>query len=415
MCVLGGARDSEGYGMLFDCNTAYLILTPSQPGTIPLGVRSLNKDTGSFPPPVPKVRCIVLTVREAVLSWYFLKDWNPLGGKSLGLFECLVCEGNPEFDRKRIRDHETTQRHKHGKKRKVEMEAAGCNTGGISDLRTAPPLEEVPHSSDPAAAAPPVPSATIVGAVRAALLDVLEDMQSSARHADNADEDASDHGGFIDWNAIDSPVRESTEDALVTRLSQQLHAYLRGDGAISDDSEDESREGEEDGRSRSDDEGRLCVYQYLGQPLTYPIEVTVPEVPKMGPRRRRPLTEDDNPCFPWPDKEVCTALRIRSQAVMFQPMLCLQTCVLDILRHVPRCAFSDRQNTVIHWALLALGVKDVPTQYAVDQVAKTLQKCCGVASVRHEGALGHVYYVNDLAAIIAQVGVHFIHSLSLLI
>ncbi|KAL1937002.1 hypothetical protein VTO73DRAFT_2036 [Trametes versicolor] len=340
MCVLGGARDSEGYA-----------------GDNPAWCAKFEQRHGKFPSARPQ-------------------DWNPLGGKSLGLFECLVCEGNPEFDRKRIRDHETTQRHKHGKKRKVEMEAAGCNAGGISDLRTAPPLEEAPHS-DPAAAAPPVPSATIVGAVRAALLDVLEDMQSSARHADNADEDASDHGGFIDWNAIDSPVRESTEDALVTRLSQQLHAYLRGDGAISDDSEDESREGEEDGRSRSDDE-----------------EVTVPEVPKMGPRRRRPLTEDDNPCFPWPDKE---------------------TCVLDILRHVPRCAFSDRQNTVIHWALLALGVKDVPTQYAVDQVAKTLQKCCGVASVRHEGALGHVYYVNDLAAIIAQVGVHFIHSLSLLI
>lgn len=126
------------------------------------------------------------------------------------------------------------------------------------------------------------------------------------------------------------------------------------------------------------------------------------EVPKMGARRRRPLTEDDNPCFPWPDKEVrCSAQPQLDSDVSV--MLWLQTCVLDILRHVPRCAFSDRQNTVIHWALLALGVKDVPTQHAVDQVANSLQRYCGVASIRHEGALGHVYYVNDLAAIIAQV------------
>ncbi|KAJ6525775.1 hypothetical protein B0H19DRAFT_1198996, partial [Mycena capillaripes] len=48
----------------------------------------------------------------------------------------------------------------------------------------------------------------------------------------------------------------------------------------------------------------------------------------------------ESPWFPWPDKE---------------------TCVLDILRHIPRCSFSKKQNTAIHWAMLALGLKDLPS------------------------------------------------------
>ncbi|KAJ3009280.1 hypothetical protein NUW54_g2837 [Trametes sanguinea] len=69
---------------------------------------------------------------------------------------------------------------------------------------------------------------------------------------------------------------------------------------------------------------------------------------------------------------------------------------------MPRCAFSVKQNTVIHWALSALGVKDVPSSDVTDRVLKTLQDICGVASIRYEGALGHIYYANDLAGIIAQ-------------
>ncbi|KAJ7269484.1 hypothetical protein C8J57DRAFT_1435517 [Mycena rebaudengoi] len=85
--------------------------------------------------------------------------------------------------------------------------------------------------------------------------------------------------------------------------------------------------------------------------------------------------------FPWPDKE---------------------TCVLDILRHVPRCSFSKKQNAAIHWAMLALGMHDLPSDRTMDDIDKALQKMCGVQSIRYSGKLGHVYYVNDLAAIIAQ-------------
>ncbi|KAI0071651.1 hypothetical protein K474DRAFT_1606601 [Panus rudis PR-1116 ss-1] len=90
---------------------------------------------------------------------------------------------------------------------------------------------------------------------------------------------------------------------------------------------------------------------------------------------------DDDPWYPWRSKE---------------------TCVLDILRHVPRCAFSEKQNAVIHWAMRALGVKDIPSESTMRNIDTKLQKLCGIDSLRFKGALGHVYYSNDLAALIAQ-------------
>ncbi|KAI0309028.1 hypothetical protein OF83DRAFT_1072641 [Amylostereum chailletii] len=80
--------------------------------------------------------------------------------------------------------------------------------------------------------------------------------------------------------------------------------------------------------------------------------------------------------FPWPDKK---------------------TCILDILRHIPRCSFSDRQNSVIHWAMVAAGVTDLPSE-----VDCALQRLCGIQTLKYYGALGNIYYMNDFAAIIAQ-------------
>ncbi|KAJ3860712.1 hypothetical protein EV359DRAFT_48603, partial [Lentinula novae-zelandiae] len=78
------------------------------------------------------------------------------------------------------------------------------------------------------------------------------------------------------------------------------------------------------------------------------------------------------------------------------------TCVLDILCHIPRCAFSRKQNSAIHWAMLALGVPDLPSDCTMDDIDKEMQWMCGIRSIQFEGKLGHVYYANDLPAIIAQ-------------
>ncbi|KAJ7919964.1 hypothetical protein B0H13DRAFT_2230810 [Mycena leptocephala] len=92
----------------------------------------------------------------------------------------------------------------------------------------------------------------------------------------------------------------------------------------------------------------------------------------------------------------------RSVASWVTHQTLILTCVLDILRRIPRCSFSKKQNAAIHWAMLALGLKDLPSDRIMDDIDKALQKMCGIQSIRYSGKLGHVYYVNGLAATTAQ-------------
>ncbi|KAJ3727646.1 hypothetical protein C8R42DRAFT_572308 [Lentinula raphanica] len=97
--------------------------------------------------------------------------------------------------------------------------------------------------------------------------------------------------------------------------------------------------------------------------------------------RRKHQADAESEWYPWPDRE---------------------TYVLDVLRHVPRCAFSRKQNLAIHWVMMALGIGNLPSDRAMDDIDVFLQKLCGIQSIRYVGKFGHVYYVNDLAGIIRQ-------------
>ncbi|KAI0740365.1 hypothetical protein C8Q76DRAFT_821403 [Earliella scabrosa] len=95
------------------------------------------------------------------------------------------------------------------------------------------------------------------------------------------------------------------------------------------------------------------------------------------PRSQRP----DPDWFPWPDK---------------------QTCVLDILRHLPQSLFSDAQMEITLWAMDIFQMDNRPSLFVLKMIDKMLQDGWGIDSIRHEGPLGHIYYLNDLGAIIAQ-------------
>ncbi|KAJ7764528.1 hypothetical protein DFH07DRAFT_376904 [Mycena maculata] len=143
-------------------------------------------------------------------------------------------------------------------------------------------------------------------------------------------------------------------------LTERLHAYLN-EPALDVNSEDEPDERSDASSTTSSDSEEY-----------HPARKT---------RRVIDLENLGSDWFPWPDKE---------------------TCVLDILRHIPRCSFSKKQNTAIHWGMTALGLRDLPSDRVMDDIDKALQPLCGIQSVRYSGKLGHIYYVNDLAAIIAQ-------------
>ncbi|KAI0751777.1 hypothetical protein C8Q80DRAFT_1099078 [Daedaleopsis nitida] len=102
-------------------------------------------------------------------------------------------------------------------------------------------------------------------------------------------------------------------------------------------------------------------------------------------KRAAPSTIDDNQrrrhWFPWHDKITCT---------------------LDILMHLPRSVFSQRQLDLFLWLLRVNGMEDVPSVRSMLSMNAKLQGACGIDSVPYQGALGHAYYVNSLQQILAQ-------------
>ncbi|KAI0754107.1 hypothetical protein C8Q80DRAFT_346349 [Daedaleopsis nitida] len=107
-----------------------------------------------------------------------------------------------------------------------------------------------------------------------------------------------------------------------------------------------------------------------------------PNVDPLASGSRRPSRVQADPAwFPWVDKI---------------------TCVLDILRHLPRSLFSDSQMEVILWSYAMLGIDNRPSVAMLKTVDELLQAQCGIGSIRYKGPLGHVYYANDMGAIMAQ-------------
>ncbi|KAJ7711756.1 hypothetical protein B0H16DRAFT_1667716 [Mycena metata] len=78
------------------------------------------------------------------------------------------------------------------------------------------------------------------------------------------------------------------------------------------------------------------------------------------------------------------------------------TCTLDVLMHLPRSVFSHRQLELFLWLLKVNNVDDVPSVKSMQELNAMLQKLCGIESIAYDGALGHKYYVNSLAQILAQ-------------
>src|SRR5882672_426411 len=68
--------------------------------------------------------------------------------------------------------------------------------------------------------------------------------------------------------------------------------------------------------------------------------------------------------------------------------------------HLPCSIFSQRQLGIF---LKVNDVDDVPSVKSMQTLNAMLQKMCRVDSIKYKGALGHLYHVNSLSQIIAQV------------
>ena len=95
-------------------------------------------------------------------------------------------------------------------------------------------------------------------------------------------------------------------------------------------------------------------------------------------------------------------MSIRDFDILLQLRLC-KFCILDVFRNLPRSTLSERQLALISWGLRCLGISNVPSENTVKSVIDSVQYMCGVRTIRYKGAFGHIYFVNDLAMLIAQV------------
>ena len=57
---------------------------------------------------------------------------------------------------------------------------------------------------------------------------------------------------------------------------------------------------------------------------------------------------------------------------------------------------------MISWVLQSLDVPDVPGCLQIKHMVKSIQHACSITTRRYEGALGHIYYMNDLSEMIAR-------------
>ncbi|KDQ25284.1 hypothetical protein PLEOSDRAFT_1027446, partial [Pleurotus ostreatus PC15] len=85
--------------------------------------------------------------------------------------------------------------------------------------------------------------------------------------------------------------------------------------------------------------------------------------------------------YPWPDKEMC---------------------LVDIIKHLPRSLWSESQLEIYLWSLRMFGVNKVPSIQMVKDFEDDLQARCGIKTLRREGKLGNLFYLNDLAGIVSQ-------------
>lgn len=58
---------------------------------------------------------------------------------------------------------------------------------------------------------------------------------------------------------------------------------------------------------------------------------------------------------------------------------------------------------IIIWAMELLNVDYLPSVTTLKNLSSDQQQKVGIRMLRHEGALGHIYYTNSLSDTIAQV------------
>jgi hypothetical protein len=71
--------------------------------------------------------------------------------------------------------------------------------------------------------------------------------------------------------------------------------------------------------------------------------------------------------------------------------------------HLPRSIYSETQLQGILWLLGVNHVRELPSVRQMKKLNMMLQNICGINTIPYNGILGHIYHVNSLSQILAQV------------
>ncbi|KAJ3844447.1 hypothetical protein F5878DRAFT_655866 [Lentinula raphanica] len=274
--------------------------------------------------------------------------WEHGTGRHNDHWQCTACPEQPWFT-----NLGHAHRHRATKKHQQSVEFLHRTSEQSTEQSTPNPFELNPSTS---------------ARVRGPLVDLLHDIQGSSSAAfagiDIDMAEPPDPGepvyqmSFSDDN--DTELQASAMSQAMGRLAEDLESFLLDDDDISQSSDD-----------TIPDEQIPEFELYSNDPLAFGRKRPI--------QRSKPVMNPD--WFPWPDKAAC---------------------IFDIFRHVPRGIFSEAQMELILWALDAFGVNNAPSVDVMKSVDEYLQSLCGIHTKRFTGALGHVYYMNDLAGIIRQ-------------
>ncbi|KIN93755.1 hypothetical protein M404DRAFT_75010, partial [Pisolithus tinctorius Marx 270] len=119
---------------------------------------------------------------------------------------------------------------------------------------------------------------------------------------------------------------------------------------------------------------------YTNAEVLLPIEINADDsVPSSNTTRSK--VSPDHPTYPWPSKALF---------------------ITTLLFSSPRLPFSEAQmRAILDWAK-ELGARDVPSLYAIKQHQKYLQDTVGDPTTRVVSPSGNIFYVNNIANVIAK-------------
>ncbi|KAI0309831.1 hypothetical protein OF83DRAFT_1179167 [Amylostereum chailletii] len=278
--------------------------------------------------------------------------WDAGLGANYGLWTCNACKDNRWREAQAAKCHESGAGHR-DKVAFWEAEKSKAQAPSV------PYKPDAGYSSQPPIASPS-PSDRVQGPLSQILSRLKE---GTTPMSDQSDFDTAansmeldDHEGDF-GTGIELGLGPSA--AAVASLSEEMSRFLDGKDV-------------DLGAGSGFD---IPSFMGIGQA---PDEFEATGVPRIRETKNMP---QDPQWFPWSDRV---------------------SCVLDILRHLPRSVFSDAQMEMILWAMAILGVNDLPSVSWLKDLSADLQEEYGIRTLRYQGALGHVYYANSIADQIVQ-------------